>query len=232
MGISKRMLDEQGYFDNSLTRKCPKCGSDMFEVQQDNMTEGQEMDYMAGFNTPFECSNPECQYYNLFDVGYREDILGWDDPEIDELVEITRIDKNSFEEVIEHALKSKCFIEAISLIHNVIEVYLKRKIEDLTINDETRLQLIKEKFKPQYLHDYNTICYIMGIINKDTHKKIIKFNKDRNKSIHDLLKKETTIDELKHITKEGRRIQITLSPLKHTEEDIKRIMNHFDELTK
>lgn len=230
MSLTKKMLEEQGFFDSDITRECPKCKGQMNEILQEEMTDGQRSDWECGFNTPFECE--DCGYYALYDIGHREEIFGWEDPQIDELVEITRIDPNSFEEVIEHALSSKCFIEAISLIHNVIEAYLKRKIEDLTITDETRLQLIKEKFKPQYLHDYNTICYLLGIIDKNMYKRITKFNTERNKVIHELLKKSIIMSELKNITKEGRRIQMVLSPLNHSKQDIKNIMKHFDKITK
>jgi len=153
---STKRANGKGYFDEPVkTRKCPKCGCDMEEQEQDysSMTEGQQADYDAGFNRPFQCQNPECNYYGLFEVPsiYEEEDVdfGWDDPEIDELVKITRIDPNSFEDVIEHALKSKCFIEAISLIYNTIEAYLKKKIEDLTNNDKERLELLKKKFNPK-----------------------------------------------------------------------------------
>jgi hypothetical protein len=210
--------------------KCPKCKNDMVELIQEDMTEGQQADYDAGFNHPYEC--PECGYYDLFNVPsiYEREDSGWEDEEIDELVEITRIDPSSFEEVIENALRSKCFVEAISLIHNVIEAYLKTKIEGYLSADEMRLKLLKEKFKPQYLKDYNTICYILGLIKSEDYKRLIEFNKNRNKIIHELLKKSMTIIELRKITRNGRELQIKLSPLNHSEAGIKRIMDEFDRL--
>ncbi len=155
----------------------------------------------------------------------------WDDPEIDELVKIIRVDKNSFEDVIEHALRSRCFIEATSLIHNVIEAYLKKKIEDLTDSDKERLKLLKQKFKLKYLWDYNTISYLLGIIDSDMHKSILEFNEKRNKVIHDLMTNPKDLETIRQIARRGRRIQIKLSPLNHTQTDIVRIIAEFDRIT-
>ena len=208
---------------------CPNCKSQMFEVPQEDMTDGQEADYMVGFNTLFQCQ--KCGYHALFDLGYREDIFGGDDHDIDELVEITRTDPNSFEDIIEHALRSKCFIEAISLIHNVIEAYLKKKIEDST-NDTERLKLLKEKFKPKYLRDHNTVAYLLGIIDNITYESILDFNEKRNKVIHELLTNPKDINQIKKIARAGREIQMKLSPLDHTQTDITNIMTEFDRITK
>jgi len=155
----------------------------------------------------------------------------WNDPEIDKLVEITRVDPNSFEEVIEHSLKNKCFIESISLIHNVIEAYLKKKIEDLTSSDEERLKLLKKRFKLKYLKDYNTISYLLGIIDNLTYKSILDFNVKRNKVIHKLLTNPTYINQIKAIARMGREIQMKLSPLNHSQQDITNIMANFDKIT-
>jgi len=102
----------------------------------------------------------------------------------------------------------------------------------LTSNDQTRIQLIKKKFKLQYLHDYSDICYILGIIDKDMYMNISEFNKKRNKVIHELLKKSISPEGLRNIAREGRKIQMILSPLNHSKEDIKRIIQYFDEITK
>lgn len=202
---------EEGVKEKTI--KCPKCGGEMFEVIQEEMTEGQEADYLAGFNHPYECS--DCNYCDLFDVGYCGDgdnqNYEWKDPEIDKLVKITRIDPNSFEEVIEHALRSKCFIEAISLIHNVIEAYLKKKIEDLTNNDKKRLNLLKKKFNPRYLFDYNTIAYLLGIIDNSLYKLILEFNEKRNKVIHELMTNPKDIETIQQIAKIGRELQMKLT---------------------
>lgn len=210
--------------------KCPKCNGEMEETEQDysSMTEGQQADYDGGFNRTFECS--ECGYNALIDLT-PTDFEDWEDPEVDELVEIIKIDPKSFEDVIENALKNKCFVEAISLIHNTIEAYLKRKIEVFLISDSARLQLLKEKFKPQYLKDYNTICYILGLIQREDYETLQEFNIKRNKVVHELLTKSMTIEELRNITRKGREMQMKLSPLNHSEQDIKNIMAEFDRLT-
>lgn len=226
--MTKRLMEDHMMANEIGLIKCPKCGEDMIECVQGEMTDGQESDYLAGFNHPYQCS--VCGYHGLFDVNSIEGYFN--DPEIDELVEITRIDPNSFEDVIEKALKYKCFIEAISLIHNVIEAYLKRKIEDLATKDETRLQLLKDKFKQKYLKDYNTMSYILGIINKTTYKSISDFNNKRNKVIHELLTNPKDLEQLRLIAKKGRKMQMQLSPLNHNKEEIKKIMEHFDKITK
>lgn len=212
---------------------CPKCGNGMIELEQDfpNMTEGQQADYDAGFNRPHECQ--ECGYEGLFDVEsiYETEDMGWEDPEVDELVEIIRIDPNSFEEVIEHALRSKCFIEAISLLHNTIEASLKKKIEDLAIQDKERLNLLKKKFKLKYLRDYNTIAYLLGLIDNELYKSILNFNEKRNKVIHELLINPKEMIQIKRIARAGKKLQMKLSPLNYSETDIQTIMDNFDNIT-
>jgi len=230
MGATKRMFEKELIASELGSHKCPKCGSDMIELIQDysSMTEGQQANFDMGFDRPFECS--ECGYEGLFEVQQGEDYF--EDEDVNELVEITRIDPNSFEDVIERALRSKCFIEATSLIHNVIEAYLKRKIGDATSNDETRLQLLKEKFKPQYLKDYSTLSYILGLIDKKMYKSLSDFNNKRNKVIHELLVNPKDVEQIRQIARNGRKIQMQLSPLGHSEKDIKNIMKFFDEITK
>lgn len=156
----------------------------------------------------------------------------WNDPQIDKLVAITRIDSNSFEDVIENALKKGCFIEAISLIHNVIEAYLKRKIVDLTSDDKERLELLKRKFNLRYLRDYSTISYLLGIIDNQMYKSILDFNEKRNKVIHELMVNPKDINQIKAITRKGREIQMKLSPIGHSQKAIINIMDTFDEMTK
>ena len=217
MSLTKRRLEEQRYFDEPVeTRKCPKCGEEMQKQPLDysEMTDGQQADYDVGFNTPFECS--ECGYHDLFNVESvyekEERELAWKDPEIDELVKIIDTSPKNFEDLIEHALRNKCFIEAISLIHNTIEAYLKKKIEDLKGNDEGRLELLKTKFKLKYLRDYNTIAYLLNIIEKSLYDSIIEFNSKRNKVIHDLIKRPKDLEQIRKIARKGREIQMRLSP--------------------
>lgn len=224
------MEDEDEFiYDCGMEVFCPNCNEEMEELSEDfeGMTEGQQADYDMGFNRLFGC--PECGYHGLFDISPYDE---WEDPEIDELVEISRIDPNSFEPVIENALKNKCFIEATSLIHNVIEAFLKRKLEDFFIEDSERFKLLKQKINFRYLWDYNSFCYILGLIKKEDYGEITKFNNDRNTAIHDLLKKVISLNELKLIARRGREIQMKLNPLNHTEQYIKDIMDTFDKITK
>lgn len=175
--------------------------------------------------------------YDLVGVGLCYDCLSGESEEknyeknVDELVEIIEVSPESFEDVIENALKKKCFIEAISLIHNVIEAYLKFRLNNFFGEDKERFDLLKSKIKFNYLLDYNGFCYILGLINKEWHLSIVKFNSDRNNVIHDLLKKSIKVAELKKIAREGREIQMRLSPLNHSERDIERIMSQFDKIT-
>jgi len=203
--------------------KCPKCNTEMEELDEDpeNMTEGQMADYAAGFNHPFLC--PKCKNFRLYDTNM--------DDYINELVKIIEINPNSFEDVIRNALKKGCFIEAISLIHNVIEAYLKRKLNAFFFTDKDRYELLTKIIKLKYLYDYNNFCYIVGLINKDDYNNLIEFNKERNKVIHELLTKSITISELKAIARKGREMQLKLSPLEHPKEGIKRVMKIFDEIT-
>lgn len=205
---------------------CPRCGNYMIEFMQGEMTDGQESDDIAGFNHSYQC--PECDYYGLFNVEPREI---FEDEEVEELVKIIRVDPDSFEAVIEHALKSHCFIEAISLIHNVIEAYLKKKIEDLTNNDRERLELLKKKFSPRYLRDYTTISYLLGIVDNQTYKLILEFNEKRNKVIHELMTNPKDIEQIRQIARRGREMQMKLSPLNHSPQDISNIMAEFDRIT-
>ena len=208
---------------------CPKCKKGYMEEDdesEDEMTEGQEANYFAGFNHSCTCSN--CGYSDLFDVEMSEPDF---EEEINELVEIIKITPDSFEDVIDNAITSKCYIEVISLVHNVIQSYLKYRIDIFFNNDKERFKLLTSKIKLNYLYDYNLLCYILGLISKDRYDSIIQFNKNRNKVIHDLLKKETTMEELRLIARDGRLIQISLSPLNHTLGDIDGIMKYFDKMT-
>jgi len=212
---------------------CPKCEMEMEEDEEDyeDMTEGQQANYDAGFSHSFSCS--ECGHHLIYDAQipmYNEE--PWEDEEIDELVEITRINPDSFEEVIENALIKKCFIEATSLIHNVIEVYLKRKLNDFFSTDKERLDYLNHKNQTKYLKDYNSLCYLFAIIDKKMYLKITQFNKDRNKAMHDLLKEEVTVEELRQVARRGRELQMILSPLNHTPLEIIGIMKVFDSITK
>ena len=152
--------------------------------------------------------------------------------EINQLVKILEIKPDSYEALIVHALESHCFIEAISLIHNVIEAYLKMLINNFFSDDVERNQILKEKMKPQYMIDYSGICYVTKLIDKKLFKEIKFFNKERNKVIHELMQNPAKIEHVKEVARRGRKIQFKLSPLNHSEEEIAAMMKIFDEQTK
>ena len=58
------------------------------------------------------------------------------------------------------------------------------------------------------------------------------FNTNRNTAIHGFLKNKITYEEFKDYCKEGREIQLRLSPFNHSKEDIKSIMQHFEDVSK
>ena len=213
------------------TIQCPKCKTHMIEEDEEfeDMSDAQQSDYFAGFNHRLFC--PNCDYSGFYDVlmlDYGEDM----EQEINELVKIIEINPDSFEDVIENTLKKKCFVGAISLIHNVIEAYLKYKLKIFFKSDKNKLNLLKSKGKRKHLRDYCEICYMLDLIKKEEYKTITQFNKDRNKVIHRMLKETMKVSELKKIARKGREIQMRLSPLDHSEKDIKNIMSTFDKLTK
>jgi len=209
--------------------KCPKCGEELKEVEQDyqNMTDGQQSDYEMGFNRTFEC--PKCGHRTLCDIEVYEPYIDEED-DIQELVKIIEVNPQSFEDVIENALKSHCYIEATSLIHNVIEAYLRIRLEKHFQLDEHKLKLIGN-VRFNYLKNYNLFCYLVGVIKKDEFGKIETFNNQRNTLIHELLKKSVKISQMKQVARDGREMQMRLSPLNHSEKDIQNILKHFDEIT-
>ncbi|MHA1874286.1 MAG: hypothetical protein ACTSVB_09235 [Candidatus Heimdallarchaeaceae archaeon] len=154
------------------------------------------------------------------------------------------------EYMIERAIYKNAFIEAISLIHNTIELYLMAKIRDKII--ELDSELIKEKDKillgadeTKKLRDvltYANVCFLYNYITPEQYKNIKKFNEKRNDLIHRLYKKmaknfERTekmfYSEFLEFVRMGRRLQLELSPVNFTKEDIERISTEvFDKLVR
>ena len=126
-----------------------------------------------------------------------------------------KINEKTFDYLIIRAINNRCFIEAISLIHNVIEVYLKFRLihhrlktnypphlekdinygvfmkayEDSHVSK--KIKILEKNYKSnflKYLEDYNEMCYMFNLIEEDMYKDIIKFNKGRNNVMHKLLK--------------------------------------------
>ncbi|MFH1134423.1 MAG: hypothetical protein V1735_08110 [Nanoarchaeota archaeon] len=243
--------------------KCPKCGEFMNEVHQGELTDGQYCDYIAGFNIPFEC--PACGNYDLFNVEPDPDF----GPQEYDIID-GRINQEVIEDLIERAIKKRCFIEVLSLVHNVIELYLKyrlkkyifekegldefgfgneRKQEDksgnisinLTLpeteqekNAKEKLKVLLNSRKQRYLHDYKEICFTLGLIDKKILNMISQFNFKRNIAIHRLLNKRKDNEkdpkylDIRNAAKLGREIQLMLSPLNHSQEDIAKILTNFN----
>ncbi len=153
------------------------------------------------------------------------------DKRVSELAKIVKINPKSFENLITNALQKHAFIEAISLIHNTIEAYLKGKIEAFFGEDNCRYELLKGYVKLNRLYNYNGFCYILGLLSKDVYEGIKKFNEERNKVVHDLLKEEITMESLRMMARKGRELQMRTSPLNHSEADIQRVMQIFDKIT-
>jgi len=224
------------------------------EEDYESMTDGQMADYEAGLWRSFWC--PKCKTVDLFDGfcgdGTFENKTGF-------------IDDRTYEDVIDRAIKKRCFIEVTSLVHNVIEHYLRSMLEEFInhvhgieydfkdmfdkqkreeiekkakeCNVEEKYRIIQSRGKSQYLKylaDYTEMCYIFNLIDRSLFNKIIKFNEDRNTAIHKLLKKRQNDEnlykymEIVETARLGREIQLRLSPLKHSDKDIKRILKPFD----
>ncbi len=126
-----------------------------------------------------------------------------------------KINEKTFDYLIIRAINNRCFIEAISLIHNVIEVYLKFRLKHHILKTNypphlekdishgvfmkayedshvsKKIKILEKNYKSnflKYLEDYNEMCYMFNLIEEDMYKDIIKFNKGRNNVMHKLLK--------------------------------------------
>lgn len=250
--------------EEKLDDLCPKCPEDdKGNLTEDDdpsgMTDGQYSEWFAGHGHVFRCNI--CDYQEERNVDMFEGI-----PEEEELFEFNdEINAQAIEDLIDRAIEKKCFIEALSLIHNVIEFYLKYRIRldifkregldelgfdssrykkdeesvDLSGVETDNEKRAKEKFKLCYssikkVHDCKNICFILNLINKDLFDLITKFNKQRNTAIHSLLKKDESKEgDVKYrfirlTAKLGREIQLKLSPLDHSDQDIMNILKKFD----
>lgn len=159
----------------------------------------------------------------------------------------TPINDRYFEALICRAIENQYYIEVISLIHNTIEIYLQYsikiyflKLEESKISDKDiqknwgkRNELLKEGSICS-VNSLRAINYLLSIIDDELNDDIKTFNSKRNVVIHELLKntkrsKEVeTYNEIKKIARLGRKIQLKLSPLLHTDEEIEQILKIFD----
>ena len=144
------------------------------------------------------------------------------------------LDDRTFESFIVRAIKNKSYIEAISLIHNTIEIYLQYKIISYLTENKNMDYYVKRRTTLSGEGSINSLIvwaevnHLFGLIGDKTFENLKLFNKKRNVVIHNLLKNKKTYNEIKDIARLGRIIQLTLSPLNHSEESIKNIMVYFD----
>lgn len=133
------------------------------------------------------------------------------------------VNKN-VEYMVMRAIKKNCFIEVTSLEHNIIEFYLRKQLErnGVKLKSDIKMSFLIEKCKDEKL------------ISKAMETDLINFNERRNKTMHELLKSDNekirikNYSDLRNIARFGREIQLRLSPLEHSERDIKGILNFFD----
>lgn len=200
MSLTKRRLEEQGYFDESVKkRKCPKCGCDMEEQEQDysGMTEGQQADYDAGFNRPFQCQNEECNYYGLFEVPSIYEEEDYEEPKeySDNLIAFIL---NYQEDKIEECFNKKYYIEAIVYLHRQIFEELRYLLLKKVKGDNNiPLEESDPKYKEvvpflKYMTDetLSRMAFIYGRIDKIELTKIKTLNTLRNQFVHAWKSKE------------------------------------------
>ena len=144
------------------------------------------------------------------------------------------LDDRTFESFISRAIKSQSYIEAISLIHNTIEIYLQYKIIRYLAENKDMDYYIKRRATLSGEGNINSlivwseITHLFGLIDDNLFEDLKIFNKKRNLVIHKLLKNKITYAEIKEIARVGRIIQLKLSPLNHSQEAINNIMIYFD----
>ncbi|MCD4666980.1 hypothetical protein K8R47_04200 [archaeon] len=140
------------------------------------------------------------------------------------------------EKLLFKSKKFKCYIEGINLIHNSLELYLRRKIINfIAIIDKIAPgnKLETEKYEILFgvkksLVELTEICYLMSIIDKKTYLDLLEFNSNRNKAVHRLLKKSVKYEDLKKYAKFGEKIKLKLSPISHSDKDINKIIGFWD----
>ncbi|MBI2541613.1 hypothetical protein HYV80_02815 [Candidatus Woesearchaeota archaeon] len=144
------------------------------------------------------------------------------------------MDDRTFEKFIGRALKNQSYIEAISLLHNTIEIYLQyRVIRHLTDGKPIKYyikkrQKIKSGGKQNSLAILAEVCHLFDIIDDSIFTKIKTFNRGRNDVIHNLLQTKLLYSEIQSIARLGREIQLKLSPFDWDEQHINQIMSYFD----
>jgi len=122
--------------------KCPKCGVDMVEVIQEDMTEGQQANYEAGFDVPFEC--PNCEYYGLFNISsiYEREEADSDSFEFGETdIILSTKEESENSKMLGDIIKEALRIE--SDMERIIELYF---VPDEDRRREFSLNILKKEF--------------------------------------------------------------------------------------
>ncbi|MCK5624210.1 hypothetical protein KAI04_00015 [Candidatus Pacearchaeota archaeon] len=119
---------------------CPKCKNQMEELDQGEMTEGQQADYDAGFNHPYECG--ECGFHGLFEV---PSIYDGEDDEID--YDSFEIEKAQIPIAIEEISTYSTILGIIIREAIEIEYLLDKIIKEYYLEDQDK----KEKFEKDVL---------------------------------------------------------------------------------
>lgn len=211
------------------------------------MTDSEFSEFRKGMKYAFYC--PQCKHHDIYDdsnvnTGLDEKIT----PEQYEDYTI-KIDYYTVEDLIERAVEKRCFIEVIALVHNVVELYLKSEFRKYWFNEISSNYLsipFKERFdkllaseelfntfinsKRESVDNYLKLCIKFKLIEREKQILITEFNEQRNKIIHELLKKNKTLkySDIILTAKLGRQIQLLLSPNSFNEEEQKNILAKFD----
>ena len=173
MGLVKRMLEKQGFFDIPIeTRECPNCGGEMQEQQQDyaSMTEGQQADYDGGFNRPFEC--PDCGNYGLFDIEIYEDEEGidYDSFELQEEVKLSQTSETIEEDTENKTIVGIIMVELINIESEIDSIILRKYFEN---NPSLREDFSKNLLNKEFFSLEQKIIILSKIVEKNE-KELIK----------------------------------------------------------
>jgi len=123
--------------------------------------------------------------------------------------------------LIEKAIKSECYFEAILLLHQEVELLLR-------INFTFRTNLIRTILNPNLLFNrsddavklrneilaetqysfslLNQLSFLCGAYDEGIYYRLLKFNKFRNDMVHGFLKGKIKINELKEQIREGKEL--------------------------
>lgn len=139
-----------------------------------------------------------------------------------ESIEDKPVDPKYIEGFIVRAIDKKCYVEVISLVHNTIEMYLRRYLISNTpfVTEPKKWKILTHDEEIKSVIVLAKIVYILGLISEEIYDDIIHFNSKRNVVVHKLLKKSTKYGEVKKIVRLGRKIQLSLSPLGHSKKYI------------